>query len=120
MIRRPPRSTLFPYTTLFRSAPGEPERRVQAGEACEVLRRHGGVHVRFVQHHLVARIRQALRDLWKDGVRARHDVWNAGAAYLGPSLHALHEQRDPLLVGDLGETGSRVVSHAYKIGRAYV
>src|SRR3712207_6865158 len=26
MIRRPPRSTLFPYTTLFRS---EPERRVQ-------------------------------------------------------------------------------------------
>src|SRR5256885_8597366 len=25
MIRRPPRSTLFPYTTLFRSQPGEPE-----------------------------------------------------------------------------------------------
>src|SRR3712207_8281018 len=24
MIRRPPRSTLFPYTTLFRSAPREP------------------------------------------------------------------------------------------------
>src|SRR2546428_3974733 len=24
MIRRPPRSTLFPYTTLFRSAKGEP------------------------------------------------------------------------------------------------
>src|SRR2546430_10259967 len=24
MIRRPPRSTLFPYTTLFRSAPGTP------------------------------------------------------------------------------------------------
>src|SRR5258705_4994062 len=24
MIRRPPRSTLFPYTTLFRSAPGQP------------------------------------------------------------------------------------------------
>src|SRR2546426_11589842 len=24
MIRRPPRSTLFPYTTLFRSRPGEP------------------------------------------------------------------------------------------------
>src|SRR5258708_13011704 len=26
MIRRPPRSTLFPYTTLFRSAPIPPER----------------------------------------------------------------------------------------------
>src|SRR2546427_7874820 len=24
MIRRPPRSTLFPYTTLFRSRPGRP------------------------------------------------------------------------------------------------
>src|SRR2546426_8824050 len=24
MILRPPRSTLFPYTTLFRSAPGQP------------------------------------------------------------------------------------------------
>src|SRR5229473_6267959 len=27
MIRRPPRSTLFPYTTLFRSAPSERTRR---------------------------------------------------------------------------------------------
>src|SRR3712207_8129245 len=26
MIRRPPRSTLFPYTTLFRSPPVEPDR----------------------------------------------------------------------------------------------
>src|SRR3712207_6856074 len=26
MIRRPPRSTLFPYTTLFRSAPGRGRR----------------------------------------------------------------------------------------------
>src|SRR5260221_1919989 len=32
MIRRPPRSTLFPYTTLFRS----PDRRVPVGS------RHGG------------------------------------------------------------------------------
>src|SRR3712207_8683006 len=32
MIRRPPRSTLFPYTTLFRSSPrtpGPPARRAQ-------------------------------------------------------------------------------------------
>src|SRR2546421_3628608 len=27
MIRRPPRSTLFPYTTLFRSPPGNEESR---------------------------------------------------------------------------------------------
>src|SRR5260221_519449 len=31
MIRRPPRSTLFPYTTLFRS-PGHPARRAGAGD----------------------------------------------------------------------------------------
>src|SRR3712207_8776544 len=31
MIRRPPRSTLFPYTTLFRSAP--PLRRAPGGRA---------------------------------------------------------------------------------------
>src|SRR2546422_2454548 len=34
MIRRPPRSTLFPYTTLFRSRVGEvPQRRKRAGGA---------------------------------------------------------------------------------------
>src|SRR2546422_1924095 len=35
MIRRPPRSTLFPYTTLFRS-PGSPcpPKSVRIGEAC--------------------------------------------------------------------------------------
>src|SRR5215813_15045079 len=31
MIRRPPRSTLFPYTTLFRSRAGPPARRGGAG-----------------------------------------------------------------------------------------
>src|SRR2546430_17723676 len=32
MIRRPPRSTLFPYTTLFRSEAGEPDRYGQAAQ----------------------------------------------------------------------------------------
>src|SRR3712207_8536607 len=33
MIRRPPRSTLFPYTTLFRSlAAHDPDREARAGE----------------------------------------------------------------------------------------
>src|SRR2546422_2091589 len=41
MIRRPPRSTLFPYTTLFRSAPVAAKPRVQiclAGLGLEHLR----------------------------------------------------------------------------------
>src|SRR3712207_7864948 len=38
MIRRPPRSTLFPYTTLFRSAEGEVNLGIGAGR--EVNRGH--------------------------------------------------------------------------------
>src|SRR3712207_8490637 len=33
MIRRPPRSTLFPYTTLFRSLPSGPQQLLIAGPA---------------------------------------------------------------------------------------
>src|SRR3712207_7002298 len=40
MIRRPPRSTLFPYTTLFRSAGPRRRGRVRGGRP--VRRRHQG------------------------------------------------------------------------------
>src|SRR3712207_8117321 len=33
MIRRPPRSTLFPYTTLFRSGPKDHDRLVSEGRS---------------------------------------------------------------------------------------
>src|SRR2546426_3074840 len=39
MIRRPPRSTLFPYTTLFRSVKNVGEKAL--GEIAELLRREG-------------------------------------------------------------------------------
>src|SRR2546427_7243169 len=38
MIRRPPRSTLFPYTTLFRSAPRDPGARLGVDAGAHVLR----------------------------------------------------------------------------------
>src|SRR5437660_11003524 len=38
MIARPPRSTLFPYTTLFRSDEGVPETAVREQEAGDVRR----------------------------------------------------------------------------------
>src|SRR2546426_8031670 len=42
MIRRPPRSTLFPYTTLFRSRRGEQvEERVRSGGDHRVAVRRG-------------------------------------------------------------------------------
>src|SRR2546426_7821986 len=45
MIRRPPRSTLFPYTTLFRSVADELDAWELGGEAC-VDRRRLGVRAR--------------------------------------------------------------------------
>src|SRR2546426_7913952 len=43
MIRRPPRSTLFPYTTLFRSIPGAPvpEPPLELIRACAATARGG-------------------------------------------------------------------------------
>src|SRR3712207_7523676 len=41
MIRRPPRSTLFPYTTLFRSASARPHVHFDAGKVHAKLGRAG-------------------------------------------------------------------------------
>src|SRR5438105_14349778 len=50
MIRRPPRSTLFPYTTLFRSrellAPGGALRSARRGSVCAVL---STIHPKTIQ-----------------------------------------------------------------------
>src|SRR3712207_7335383 len=43
MIRRPPRSTLFPYTTLFRSAPEADLRLVDSYSECLELVQNGAV-----------------------------------------------------------------------------
>src|SRR2546430_3939045 len=44
MIRRPPRSTLFPYTTLFRSTDGEDTRKRCDGTAVNVASDNDKVH----------------------------------------------------------------------------
>src|SRR3712207_8390078 len=49
MIRRPPRSTLFPYTTLFRSRAGAPDghrRRIALAVLDADVRRRSGLHDR--------------------------------------------------------------------------
>src|SRR2546422_9328588 len=43
MIRRPPRSTLFPYTTLFRSSPTPPSSWSPTAEASSNLARYDGI-----------------------------------------------------------------------------
>src|SRR2546426_4004512 len=45
MIRRPPRSTLFPYTTLFRSRAGEISVHHQAGLALDQWRQPAGLQL---------------------------------------------------------------------------
>src|SRR5688500_19714199 len=52
MLRRPPRSTLFPYTTLFRSAIGDRQDREFADEVLVaiVVRMHG--HAGIAEHRL--------------------------------------------------------------------
>src|SRR2546426_7419288 len=59
MIRRPPRSTLFPYTTLFRSS-GEERRDVR------IVRQQDGGQV------------AAMRDVSPERRRARHDFPEVG------------------------------------------
>src|SRR2546422_6289301 len=64
MIRRPPRSTLFPYTTLFRSV-FDPPARIRADRAALVEEELGVLHeIRSEEHtselqsrlHLVCRL----------------------------------------------------------------
>src|SRR3990170_7036179 len=58
MIRRPPRPTLFPYTTLFRSAVEEEGRGVCPGGTAPRRRRQIGRHTSELQSpdHLVCRL----------------------------------------------------------------
>src|SRR2546426_8512121 len=74
MIRRPPRSTLFPYTTLFRSAADAGERESdqrsrpgreprQAGlrlEGCRTLREEPSLLVLHPAHQAVNQLHQLL------------------------------------------------------------
>src|SRR3712207_8487101 len=51
MIRRPPRSTLFPYTTLFRSDVGRRGEGVRARMRADVLRDGASHRVGHGSHH---------------------------------------------------------------------
>src|SRR3712207_7658742 len=71
MIRRPPRSTLFPYTTLFRSKDG--------GQLCEAVRASGDdqtvlilytAHAEMVSPALLERVRAQLWPKTKPAARS--------------------------------------------------
>src|SRR5260370_30792585 len=105
MIRRPPRSTLFPYTTLFRSRVIQ-QTIAQLGELDE----HGGVEARALARRLIGTPEQpALFDgsehvtvpVRLKGVRIERsrrfgDVYLALALWRGVGLEELCERLLPL------------------------
>src|SRR2546427_10376361 len=81
MIRRPPRSTLFPYTTLFRSAADVKVPALLGGDDAHVLALRLGALARAARDrhlHLVRRADAAVAVLERD--RHRHRVLHAVAA----------------------------------------
>src|SRR3712207_629791 len=110
MIRRPPRSTLFPYTTLFRSAEFHPDPAARAAvraelgagpEACVVV-----VVSRLVRHKGHPELLRAMEDvpgaeLWVVGDRLPTDhgeplepYFERAEATLGPRLRRLGYRHD--------------------------
>src|SRR3989454_11760400 len=89
MIRRPPRSTLFPYTTLFRSLHGRVDDAVEQGDQAALqrreqrqeLRRCGAGLVGVQQGVVGRRNRSAIADFFlleghngREGGQERRDV----------------------------------------------
>src|SRR5690348_9655997 len=90
MLRRPPRSTLFPYTTLFRSSSSRTEvKRSRVGWLAAAILLFAVLLVWFLPARWVAPFVQSrLHGLRLEGVHGL--VWDGGAGQLrGPDGHLL-------------------------------
>src|SRR3712207_8312940 len=103
MIRRPPRSTLFPYTTLFRS------RYLMAGEGGPLLLLHGvgdnALDWQWVMPTLARTQRVYALDLPGSGGSIKPDVDYSPAfftQFLSASLNALEVERAAVVGHSLG------------------
>src|SRR3712207_8089158 len=83
MIRRPPRSTLFPYTTLFRSRPGmrRPAREVEAPHVARPVARLEGAEEGAVRGEAVDRAVQHPVALVEDRKSTRLNSSHANISY---------------------------------------
>src|SRR5256885_85693 len=132
MIRRPPRSTLFPYTTLFRSG-ARPSRRTRGGSAAHGRRRAAATSAGAAA--AARRSRRGWRFRWGRVRRGRGaaGTWRTSSGGLcqaghgGPALEAVRaatEQRDHFLalVGDLHviDAGAACARDFSGLGREHV
>src|SRR3712207_9576690 len=106
MIRRPPRSTLFPYTTLFRSDGGEEAAVVARGLAHAQGAHQGGVVVAVgagpLQRELIHRVHAAhpRRVTEQEGAGTRADDHLVGGEVPAPREDStLHGREDIPLEG---------------------
>src|SRR5260370_31060403 len=76
MIRRPPRSTLFPYTTLFRSAAGPAAHQCHAGIRAQPYRAadRSEEHTSELQSHLNLVCRLLLEKKKKTKHTSKHET----------------------------------------------
>src|SRR2546429_4583957 len=94
MIRRPPRSTLFPYTTLFRSLALQQRRNVAAAHfqaLCIFHRRSVGLMRRLLQHGREAE-ELAVRRLIQDRKSTR---LNSSHGYISYAVFCLKKKKHP-------------------------
>src|SRR5688572_32401327 len=101
MIRRPPRSTLFPYTTLFRSGRRrlrQPDRRVAHRSARAAVPGPGGAGRRSEEHtsELQSQSNLVCRLLLEKKKKKIINFFNNVTVIIRPALDMLAFQRAPL------------------------
>src|SRR4051812_49794708 len=85
MIRRPPRSTLFPYTTLFRSGPGGPGGLGHDPIDVLLLAHRSEEHTSELQSHVNLVCRLLLEKKKKNDISNTHPEDNATQALREPT-----------------------------------
>src|SRR2546430_4391354 len=81
MIRRPPRSTLFPYTTLFRSKGGIRRRKPLRRELGDRPDGEAGTQRRFLPCRMKKHTRYVLPQAWQDRKSTRLNSSHSQISY---------------------------------------
>src|SRR2546427_9133851 len=101
MIRRPPRSTLFPYTTLFRSAPASEPGVPQGGR--------GGTPVRARRHHDHRRAPEARAARGPDGEDRKSTRLNSSHSQISYAVFCLKKKNEPSLTRGGGRVAAEYI-----------